>query len=171
MMNTRLTNIYLLKRQGMSYQILVDYLHISFPYLDVSFELASIVLCMFSRYLRRLSIDIKFKVFQMKLSESIVRHYLSFLSFDLSSLYSIHLPSSSATSLSLSLISFNLFTNVYLCTVPYSRISMQYSHTRKFYVDFWTRWLAISHTRIDIDIDIDHCEYLWRQKTNPPQYV
>jgi hypothetical protein len=33
------------------------------PYLDVSLELASIVLCMFSRYLRRLSIDIKFKVF------------------------------------------------------------------------------------------------------------
>lgn len=32
-------------------------------YLDVSLEWASIVLCMFSRYLRRLSIDIKFKVF------------------------------------------------------------------------------------------------------------
>jgi hypothetical protein len=52
-------------RQGMLWHIWFDYLHVYPLVSDVSLELASIVLCMFSRYLRRLSIDIKFKVFSL----------------------------------------------------------------------------------------------------------
>ena len=75
-------------------------------YLDVSLELASIVLCMFSRYLRRLSIDIKFKVFfnhnhtsliilRVLISESFFHQNSSSSSSSCSSSFSFFLSSTS----------------------------------------------------------------------------
>ena len=143
-------------RQGMLCHIWFDYLHVYPLVSDASLELASIVLCMFSRYLRRLSIDIKFKVFSLFTTSinhlipisHIILSYLS-SSYRLNSFFTLCHILSNCLSLSLSLFlspcpSFSVmhtFVFTHRCTGPHST-HMFKSHPMRRY-----RSLTPMHTR------------------------